>query len=289
MAFRCGHQALALIVQTELKLDPHSGVTVVFRSKRGDRLKILVWDGTGPVLIYKVLESGSFSWPKAQAGSYGCCARNSRPCSRDWTGGEWLAKVCWHRLRQDDSSGRFWRCFNGLSVPNRVESCTSPPLDLSQFPDLPPEVVKAFAVVQFELSVERAARQHEQAVVAKKEAFITELKALIEKLEGQVQDCLRIKFEPKSENLDPAQLKLALEGEPSRRHRFKPDDERKPPSPRRRRRSLRSRTGSRPANRTPRSASRAHPARHGHSPKACRAPYGWSSPTTLPAPAAAAT
>ena len=36
--FRCGHQALALIVQTELKLDPHSGVTVVFRSKRGDRL-----------------------------------------------------------------------------------------------------------------------------------------------------------------------------------------------------------------------------------------------------------
>lgn len=66
--FRCGHQALALIVQTELKLDPHSGVTVVFRSKRGDRLKILVWDGTGMVLIYKVLEQGSFAWPKVQDG-----------------------------------------------------------------------------------------------------------------------------------------------------------------------------------------------------------------------------
>ncbi|WP_443021700.1 IS66 family insertion sequence element accessory protein TnpB [Shinella sp. 838] len=39
--FRCGHQALALMVQTELKLDPHSGVTVIFRSKRGDRLKSL--------------------------------------------------------------------------------------------------------------------------------------------------------------------------------------------------------------------------------------------------------
>ena len=49
--FRCGHQGLALKVQTELKLDPHSGVTVVFRSKRGDRLKILVWDGTGMVPI----------------------------------------------------------------------------------------------------------------------------------------------------------------------------------------------------------------------------------------------
>ncbi|MEI2686588.1 MAG: IS66 family insertion sequence element accessory protein TnpB [Cypionkella sp.] len=68
MDFRCGHQALALMVQTELKLDPHSGVTVVFRSKRGDRLKILVWDGTGMVLIYKVLEQGSFAWPKVQDG-----------------------------------------------------------------------------------------------------------------------------------------------------------------------------------------------------------------------------
>ena len=61
--------ALALLVQTELKLDPHSGITVVFRSKRGDRLKILVWDGTGLVLVYKVLEQGSFAWPKVQDGT----------------------------------------------------------------------------------------------------------------------------------------------------------------------------------------------------------------------------
>jgi len=81
-------------------------------------------------------------------------------------------------------------------------------LDLSQFPDLPPEVVNAFAAqkaaldaAQFEARVERAARQHEQAVVAEKEAFITELKALIEKLEGQVQDYRRTKFGPKSEKL----------------------------------------------------------------------------------------
>ena len=94
----------------------------------------------------------------------------------------------------------------------------SQPLDLSQFPDLPPEVVKAFAAqkaaleaAQFEARVERAARQHEQAVVAEKNAFITELKALIEKLEGQVQDYRRTKFGPKSEKLDPAQLELALE------------------------------------------------------------------------------
>jgi len=65
---RCGHQGLALKVQAEPKLDPHSGVTVIFRSKRGDRLKILVWDGTGMVLIYKILEQGSFAWPTVQDG-----------------------------------------------------------------------------------------------------------------------------------------------------------------------------------------------------------------------------
>ena len=87
----------------------------------------------------------------------------------------------------------------------------SSPLDLSLFPDLPPEVVKAFAAMPFELTVERAARQHEQAVVAEKDAFISELKELIEKLEGQVHDYRRTKFGPKSEKLDPAQMELALE------------------------------------------------------------------------------
>lgn len=66
--FRRGHDGLSAVVQNELKLDPHSGLTVVFRSKRGDRLKILVWDGSGLVLIYKRLESGSFTWPKVQDG-----------------------------------------------------------------------------------------------------------------------------------------------------------------------------------------------------------------------------
>lgn len=65
--------------------------------------------------------------------------------------------------------------------------------------------------MQFELSVERAAGQHEQAVVAEKDAFIAELEELIEKLEGQVHDYRRTKFGPKSEKLDPAQMELALE------------------------------------------------------------------------------
>ena len=59
----------------------------------------------------------------------------------------------------------------------------SEPFDIHQFPGLPPEVVKAFEAQQFELAVERAARQHEQAVGAEKDVFITELKALVEKLD----------------------------------------------------------------------------------------------------------
>ena len=54
--------------RTNWGFDPHSGVTVVFRSKRGDRVKILVWDGTGLVLTYKRLENGQFSWPQIRDG-----------------------------------------------------------------------------------------------------------------------------------------------------------------------------------------------------------------------------
>jgi transposase len=66
--FRCGHDALAALVQTRLGLDPHSGLMVVFRSKRKDRAKILVWDGSGLVLVYKRLEAGGFSWPRVEEG-----------------------------------------------------------------------------------------------------------------------------------------------------------------------------------------------------------------------------
>ena len=67
--FRCGHDALAGLVQNTLGLDPHSGLIVDFRSKRADRLKILLWDGTGLVLVYKRLgRDGRFEWPQISDG-----------------------------------------------------------------------------------------------------------------------------------------------------------------------------------------------------------------------------
>ena len=66
--FRKGHDGLAALAEGELDLDPHSGIIVVFRAKRGDRIKVLLWDGTGLVLCYKRLEQGKFAWPKVQEG-----------------------------------------------------------------------------------------------------------------------------------------------------------------------------------------------------------------------------
>ena len=43
--------------------DPFSGAIYVFRSKRADRGKMVAWDGTGLVLLWKRLESGAFKWP----------------------------------------------------------------------------------------------------------------------------------------------------------------------------------------------------------------------------------
>lgn len=67
--FRKGMDGLAAIVQSEFDLDPFSGAIFVFRAKRADRLKIVVWDGTGLVLIYKRIEGSGFVWPKLRNGT----------------------------------------------------------------------------------------------------------------------------------------------------------------------------------------------------------------------------
>src|SRR5438128_311528 len=45
--FRRGADGLAAMVQSILQQDPFSGTVFVFRSKRADRVKLLVYDGTG--------------------------------------------------------------------------------------------------------------------------------------------------------------------------------------------------------------------------------------------------
>jgi len=66
--FRKGMDGLAAIVMNEFELDPFSGVIFIFRSKRSDRLKMIVWDGTGLVLVYKRIEGSGFEWPRITGG-----------------------------------------------------------------------------------------------------------------------------------------------------------------------------------------------------------------------------
>jgi transposase len=61
--FRRGAHSLAALAAAELGIDPFSGAVLIFRSKRADRVKILVWDGSGLVLIWKQLEASTFRWP----------------------------------------------------------------------------------------------------------------------------------------------------------------------------------------------------------------------------------
>jgi transposase len=67
--FRKGVHGLAALAAEVLSADPFSGVVLVFRAKRADRIKIVLWDGSGLVLIAKQLESGTFRWPPIVEGA----------------------------------------------------------------------------------------------------------------------------------------------------------------------------------------------------------------------------
>ena len=55
---------LASIVQGQFQMDPFSRCLFLFCGKRRDRIKALLWEGDGFVLLYKRLENGSFKWPR---------------------------------------------------------------------------------------------------------------------------------------------------------------------------------------------------------------------------------
>lgn len=66
---RKGFDGLSAQVRNILRLDPFSGAVFLFRGKRGDRLKALVWDGSGLCMYAKRLERGKFVWPRAHEGA----------------------------------------------------------------------------------------------------------------------------------------------------------------------------------------------------------------------------
>ena len=61
---RLGIDGLASIVQNQFKLDPFGESLFLFCGRRSDRIKGLMWDGDGFLLVTKRLESGTFKWPR---------------------------------------------------------------------------------------------------------------------------------------------------------------------------------------------------------------------------------
>ena len=60
---RKSFDSLAALVREGLGHDPLSGHLFVFRSRRGDRVKLLWWDRDGLTLYYRRLEKGIFRFP----------------------------------------------------------------------------------------------------------------------------------------------------------------------------------------------------------------------------------
>lgn len=61
---RKGIDGLATIVQGQLKLDPFNRCLFLFCGRNRCKMKGLLWEGDGFLLLYKRLENGSFKWPR---------------------------------------------------------------------------------------------------------------------------------------------------------------------------------------------------------------------------------
>ena len=62
---RRGIDGLATMIRFRFQLDPYDKNTLfLFCGKRTNRIKGLLWEGDGFLLLYKRVESGHFSWPR---------------------------------------------------------------------------------------------------------------------------------------------------------------------------------------------------------------------------------
>lgn len=64
---RRGIDGLAAILQQNYGLEPCSGSLFLFCGRRRDRLKALLWEEDGFLMLYKRLDNGGFQWPRSES------------------------------------------------------------------------------------------------------------------------------------------------------------------------------------------------------------------------------
>lgn len=86
---RAGIDGLSLRIQATLGRSPCDGSAYAFRNRRQNRLKLLIWDGTGVWLCQRRLHRGHFTWPSGETPT----------CTLSATQWQWLITgVDWQRL-----------------------------------------------------------------------------------------------------------------------------------------------------------------------------------------------
>lgn len=86
---RGGIDGLSQCIQNAVGRSPCDGTAYAFRNRRGTRMKLLIWDGTGVWLCHRRLHQGRFIWPTAQTTTVTLSVRQ-------W---DWLVTgVDWQRL-----------------------------------------------------------------------------------------------------------------------------------------------------------------------------------------------
>jgi len=64
---RKGVDGLKLIIGRDLKINPfQTNVLFLFCGRNSSKIKGLVWEGDGFLMLYKRIEDGHFVWPKSE-------------------------------------------------------------------------------------------------------------------------------------------------------------------------------------------------------------------------------